>query len=173
MRHVRTTPYDIRELLELARASDPPRGRPGDPWTGPLPKELETLRDAIAKGEPGTPQQIAVLRRFCRKNPDDAHGHLLLAGLYTNRGWSLDALDQYELAYRKDPTTRGAPEMITDTLRMVTEGVADVDAARFIARSYQREALPVLDHALRDRGLAPAASARLKKLRARIASGAR
>ena len=173
VRQVRATPHDIRELLMLTQQPEQPRTAARDPWEGSLPKELAELREAIGKGEHGTPHQVAVLRRFCRKNPEEAIGHLLLAGLYENRGWSADALDQYEVAYMKDPSVRGAPEMLRDTLRMVQTGVAETDATRFIARRYQREALPAIDRALRDKSLDKAASARLQKLRARITSGSR
>jgi serine/threonine protein kinase len=171
VRHVRPTPYDIRELLLLAQDKSKPRGAARDPFLGELPKELKVLREAIAKGEPGTAHQLGVLRRFCRDNPDEPIGHLLLAGLYANRGWNLDALDQYDIAFQKDPSSRGDPAMLALALRMVQSGVADADATRFVARSYQREALPAIDQALRDKSLDKAAAARLKKLRARIASG--
>lgn len=63
--------------------------------------------------------------------------------------------------------------MLAVPLRIVKSGVADADATRFVARSYQREALPAIDLLLRDKTLDKAAAARLKKLRASATSGSR
>ena len=96
---------------------------------------------------------------------------MLLAGLYKNRGWSADALDEYDMAYQIDSSARGAPEMLAHAIGMVVHDEAVDDATRFIQRAYQREALPAIDRALREPGLDAKASARVKKLRARVQSG--
>jgi hypothetical protein len=108
------------------------------------------------------------LRRFNRTNPDAAQGHLLLAALYINRGWPLDALDEFDMAYRVDPSSRGAPEMLPSLLRMVSDDQGAEDAARFIHQTYQREALPAIEAALREHDSDAGAVARLRKLRSLI-----
>jgi cytochrome c-type biogenesis protein CcmH/NrfG len=152
----------------MAHAAPKKRGPPRDPWSG-VPEELRAMRDSIAAGSRGTKRSIEALRRFSSGNPDEVHGHLLLAGIYMNRGWSLDALDQYDLAYQKDPSSRGAPEMLNNALKLVVDDLASSDAERFIQRTFQKEAAAAIDKALRAPGLTPAAGARLKKLKSRLA----
>jgi hypothetical protein len=167
-RHIEPDQAEIRQMLALALKSSP-RAPASDPWNIPVPSSLQALRDAIAHGERGTPSNIKALRRYNAANPDDVYGHLLLAGFYANRGYSLDALDQYDLAYRIDSSARGAPEMLKHALDMVAQGIAQTDAERFIERVYGREAQPRLAEQLRARTTPPAAAARLRQLQARLA----
>lgn len=167
-RHVQPSKFEIRQLLRLAIGSPKPRGEAKDPWDGKMSKALESLRTSIRGGDPGTPQIVSALRRFNRTNPDAAQGHLLLATLYINRGWPLDALDEFDMAYRVDPSSRGAPEMLPSLLRMVSDDQGAEDAARFIHQTYQREALPAIEAALREHDSDAGAVARLRKLRSLI-----
>jgi Flp pilus assembly protein TadD len=155
-------------MFHLAATPTKPRGQPSDPWDGEMSKPLETLRASIAQGSTGNPQIVAALRRFNRTYPDEPHGHLLLGALYANRGWPLDALDEYAVAFQVDPSSRGAPEVLSNALSMVIHDLAGADAARFIQRTYQREALPAVDAALRENKADAAVLARLRSLRASI-----
>jgi cytochrome c-type biogenesis protein CcmH/NrfG len=131
------------------------------------------MRAAIQKGERATNGHIRALRRFNAQSANDPYGHLLLAAIYANRGWALDALDQYDLAYQIDPSTRGAPEMLAHALKLVGAGLGEGDAERFIEKAYGREAQTAIAGALRERGLGAAAVQRLKSLQGRIAAGKR
>lgn len=167
-RHIEPDKDEIRNMLALALAPKP-RVPAKNPWAIEIPQSLQALRDAIAKGDPGTSGNLRALRRYNASNPQDPYGHLLLAGFYANRGYSLDALDQYDMAYRIDPGSRGAPEMLKHALNMVADGVAEADAVRFIDRVYGREALNTTSlRAARETNAA--AVRRLKQLQTRIAS---
>ena|GEM_PF-3027429 len=165
-RHIEPDKDEIRQMLALAIAPQP-RVAAKNPWEIDVPSPLQALRDAIAKGEHGTPGNLKALRRYNSANPQDVYGHLLLGGFYANRGFSLDALDQYDMAFRIDSSSRGAPEMLRHAITMVEQGIADVDAARFLARVYGREASgPIALRAARTTN--PAAARRLKDAQARV-----
>jgi serine/threonine-protein kinase len=172
VRHTEPDRTEIRQMLVLAVAPKP-RVAAKNPWNIAVPDLLQAMRDAIAHGERGSPGNIKTLRRYNAANLDDVYGHLLLAGFYANRGYSLDALDQYDLAYRIDSSSRGAPEMLKHALGMVSQGSAVADATRFIDRVYGREAQAAIAQLLRARDTDVAAARRLKLLQARIGSGKR
>jgi hypothetical protein len=167
-RHIEPDRSEIRQMLALAVAPKP-RGAAKNPWDISVPDSLQALRDSIASGERGSAGNIKTLRRYNSANPDDVYGHLLLAGFYANRGYSLDALDQLDMAYRIDPSSRGAPEMLKHALDMVAQGIAERDAIRFIDRVYGREAQAGIAARLRARETSPAAARRLKQLQSRLA----
>ena len=171
-RHIEPDKDEIRQMLALAIAPKP-RVAAKNPWNIEVPDSLQALRDAIAKGEPGSAGNLKALRRYNSANPEDVYGHLLLAGFYANRGYSLDALDQYDMAYRIDSSSRGAPEMLQHALTMVARGIADTDAARFIDRVYGREALGAIAQRAAARDTGSAGSRRLKQLQTRISTGKR
>jgi serine/threonine-protein kinase len=171
-RHIEPDKNEIRQMLALA-ISPKPRVAARNPWNIEVPGSLQALRDAITKGERGTSGNLKALRSYNATNPDDVYGHLLLGGFYANRGFSLDALDQYDMAYRIDSSSRGAPEMLKHALNMVVQGIAETDAARFVERVYGREALTAIAQRAQARDTNPAATRRLKQLQARIAGGKR
>jgi serine/threonine-protein kinase len=171
-RHIELDKNEIRQMLALAIA---PKSRVAarNPWNIEVPGSLQALRDAITKGERGSAGNLKALRSYNATNPDDVYGHLLLGGFYANRGFSLDALDQYDMAYRIDPSSRGAPEMLKHALGMVAQGIAETDAARFVERVFGREALTAIAQRAQARDTNAAAARRLKQLQARIAGGKR
>ena len=172
VRHIEPDKDEIRQMLALA-ITPKPRVAARDPWNIEVPGSLQALRDAIAKGEGGSAGNLKALRRYNSANPDDVYGHLLLAGFYANRGFTLDALDQYDMAYRIDPSSRGAPEMLEHALKMVKDDIAAQDATRFITRVYGREALLAIGREAQARDTSAAAARRLKQLQARISGGKR
>jgi hypothetical protein len=171
-RHINPDQAEIRQMLALALKSSP-RVAAADPWKvgeeAAIPDLLRALREAIAHGERGSPNNLKALRRYNATNHDDVFGHLLLAGFYANRGYSLDALDQYDLAYRIDSSSRGAPEMLNHALNMVAQGIAQSEAERFIERVYGREAQATITQQLRASGTTAAAAARLRQLQSHLA----
>jgi tRNA A-37 threonylcarbamoyl transferase component Bud32 len=167
VRHIEPDRSEIRQMLALAVAPKP-RGASKNPWDISLPDSLQAMRDSIDDGERGSAYNLKTLRRYNSANPDDVYGHLLLAGFYANRGYSLDALDQYDMAYRIDPSSRGAPEMLKHALNMVAQGIAERDAVRFIDRVYGREANAGILQILHAHNTTPAGTARIKKLQARL-----
>ena len=166
-RHIEPDRNEIRQMLALA-VKPKPRTAAKNPWDISVPDSLQALRDSIDKGGRGTAGNIKALRGYNTANPDDVYGHLLLAGFYANRGYSLDALDQYDMAYRIDPSSRGAPEMLKHALNMVSRGIAERDAVRFIDRVFGREAQNGIAQLLRSRDTSAAAAGRLKKLASRL-----
>jgi hypothetical protein len=145
-----------------------PRSAAKDPWRLAVPKELRSLRSAIRAGARGSDQTIAQLRRYNREHASDPRGHLLLAGLYLNREWRADAINQYSLAYQIDPSSRGAPEMLANPLAMIVRGTAVSSAERLIEQVYRREALASIERALRARDTDARAKTRLTNLKARL-----
>jgi hypothetical protein len=112
---------------------------------------------------------ITILRKYNRGAADkDPRGHLLLARMYLNRGWREDALNQYTIAFHIDPSSRGAPKMLSDVLTLVAYGKTYRDASRFIREAYGPEAVREIDRALVAYKQDPAAVARLKALRATL-----
>lgn len=173
VRYVKPTEAELRQMVMLAAGYDKPRSSPRDPWSGSLPPGLKLLQEAVTAGAKGSDRAIAALRAFNLENPELPHGHLLLAGIYANRKWPLDALDEYRVALMIDPSSRGDPAMLSITLSMVARDRAAAEAARFIERTYGAEAVISIDNALRKPTIKPEASARLKALRTRIVSGGR
>lgn len=167
VRHVPPNQAEIRQLLALAIRPKPVNGI-RNPWDVRLPHPLQVIREAILGGARGKSAHVKALQRYNATNPDDIYGHLLLAGIYKNRGWSLDALDQLHLAAQIDPSSRGAPEMLTHPLEMIVDDVAASDAQQFFERNLGREALPAISRALARRDLKPAVVARLKALSKRL-----
>ncbi len=149
-----------------------PRPAARNPWSrGVLPKELRDLRRAIGKGARGNERTVLSLRRYNREHVTDPRGNLLLAGLFWNREWRADAINQYSLAYQRDPASRGAPEMLPKLVICIVQGTAVPDAERLLVAAYGAEAIPALDRALRLHKDDPRAVARLTAVRARVRGG--
>jgi eukaryotic-like serine/threonine-protein kinase len=167
-----STIHDQQAAAELAARPALPPGPPAgwrNPWTRDTPAALRNIRKAVMEGERGNDRMIAVLRKYNRAAADkDARGHLLLARMYLNRGWREDALNQYTIAFHVDPSSRGAPKMLSDVLTLVAYGKTYRDASRFVREAYGPEAVREIDRALVAYKQDPAAVARLKALRATL-----
>jgi serine/threonine-protein kinase len=147
---------------------EPKRVAARNPWTRGTPRELRSIRSGVMSGAVGTDRTILALRAYNRANADDARGRLLLAKLYLNRNWRADAFSQYLIAYRLDPSARGATGMLTDLIDLAARGPVTGDAARLIRDGYGHEAAAPLDRAIAARKNEPGSVARLRALRARI-----
>jgi hypothetical protein len=133
-----------------------------------LPKELRDLKKAIAKGSRGTDRTVLSLRRYNKEHVMDPRGHLLLAQLYLNREWKADAINQYSIAYQRDPSSRGAPEMLRSLIACVVQGQAVSEAEKVIVGAYGPEAGPAIERAIKANSGDAKAVQRLQSLRARL-----
>jgi hypothetical protein len=151
----------------------PDRPAPRNPWTKDTPRELRVIRKKITAGERGDDRMIAALRKYNKSTELDARAHLLLARMYLNRGWLQDALKQYELVCAIDVSARGAPMMLADLLALAADSRTSRDASRLVRDAYRREALVALDAKLMMPSTDPAATERLRALRASLLADAR
>ena len=140
-----------------------------NPWLRDTPTALRQIRKAVMDGSSGNDRMIVTLRKYNRTAEHDARGHLLLARMYLNRGWRDDALNQFATAVQVDPSSRGAPKMLSDLLGIVANGKDSREAARFVRETYGSEALREIDHALLVYKADSSALIRLKSLRTTIA----
>ena len=92
-----------------------------DPWRGALPPVLRSARALVAQHRSAGEKTLNTLRRYNAEHPDDARGHLLLGGLYMNRGWFSDGVQQYQLAFRTDASTRGDTRARADLLSLAEQ----------------------------------------------------
>lgn len=118
---------------------------PRDPWKTPLPQELEEFKRAIDTGQTPSRRELAPVYRYMRFHPTDGRPNLILAQTFYDRAWMRDAIAQYVAAYKKDPTSRGAPRMMTDLVALAMDEARTRDAAAALREIYREEALPVLD----------------------------
>jgi serine/threonine-protein kinase len=159
---------EIAPPLPAASASQP-RPAARNPWSrGALPKELRDLKRAIAKGSRGSDRTVVSLRRYNKEHVMDPRGHLLLAQLYLNREWKADAINQFSIAYQRDPSSRGAPEMLRSLIACVVQGQAVSEAEKVIAGAYGIEAAPAIDRAIKANSADARVVQRLQSLRARL-----
>jgi serine/threonine-protein kinase len=159
---------EIAPPLPAANASQP-RPAARNPWSrGALPKELRDLRKAILNGARGNDRTVLSLRRYNREHVTDARGHLLMAALYLNREWKADAINQFSIAYQRDPSSRGAPEMLRSLIACVVQGQAVSEAEKVIVGAYGLEAARAIDRAAKASTTDPRAVARLQAVRARL-----
>jgi serine/threonine-protein kinase len=132
-------------------ASDATSAGPRNPWSRPVPRELQVGRKAAMQGDRGSERLISNLRRYNREHPEDPRGHIVLGQLYRNRKWRDDVVSQYLLALQRDPRARGAPEMLRDLLQLVGTGEPGAArAAEAIRAAYGVEALPAIDNAIQN-----------------------
>jgi serine/threonine protein kinase len=159
---------EIAPPLPAASASQP-RPAARNPWSrGALPKELRDLKKSIAGGSRGNDRTVISLRRYNREHVMDSRGHLLLAALYLNREWRADAINQYSIAYQRDPSSRGAPEILKSLIGCVVQGLAVNEAEKAIVGIYGAEAGGAIDRAARASKDDPKAVQRLQALRVRL-----
>lgn len=136
---------------------------PRDPWRDPVPKELQRLRARAVAGAKGDKADIEALRIYNGENAGDPRGYLVTARFYLNRLWRTDSVGQYAAALERDPTVRGAPEILPALLDCVTEGKASGAAGALIEKTYGNGAVPAIDQAL-ERVKTQSAAVRLSSL---------
>lgn len=159
---------EIAPPLPAASAGQP-RPPPRNPWLrGALPKELRDLRKATLGGARGNDRTVLSLRRYNREHVTDPRGHLVLAALYLNREWKADAINQYSIAYQRDPSSRGAPEMLRSLVACVVQGLAVNEAEKAIVGIYGAEAARALAAAVKANKRDARVVQRLQALRARL-----
>jgi serine/threonine protein kinase len=159
---------EIAAPLPAASASQP-RAPARNPWSrSALPKDLRDLRKAILNGARGNDRTVLTLRRYNREHVTDPRGHLLLAALYLNREWRADAINQYSIAYQRDASSRGAPEVLRSLIACVVQGQAAAEAERAIVGIYGAEAAPAIARASKAIKNDPKVVQRLQALRARL-----
>jgi hypothetical protein len=88
--------------------------------------------------------------------------------LYLNREWKADAINQYSIAYQRDPSSRGAPEMLRSLIACVVQGQAVTEAEKVIIGAYGVEAVPAIDRAIKSSRTDARLVQRLQALRARL-----
>lgn len=140
------------------------KGAPArDPWHDPIPKDLQKLRARALSGSTGDKATVEALRLYNREHANDARGYLVTARFYMNRLWRTDSVGQYAAALERDPTVRGAPEVLPALLECVTEGKAAAPAEALIEKTWGNGAVPAIDQAL-DRVKTQSAALRLSTL---------
>jgi eukaryotic-like serine/threonine-protein kinase len=139
------------------------RERARDPWRAPAPQQLRRLRARIDAGQRGDQRTLRELWRYNREHVDDPRGHLLLARLLVNRRAWDGAIAQYELAFARDPSSRGDPRMLHDLLRATGHETSSARAFELVSTIYGREALDAVERA-RQKARSPEERARLDRL---------
>jgi serine/threonine-protein kinase len=140
-----------------------------DPWSDGVPKELEPSRALAANGDRGNERTMNLLHAYNVAHPNDVRGVLLLGRFYFNRFWRSDGIGQYASALQRDPTARGAPEILPALLEVVAGGKGAEAAAALIEKVYGPAAVPAIDQAL-ERVKKPSEVQRLSELSARLAT---
>lgn len=147
-------------------------GRPPvrDPWQEPAPPELRRAHQQAMRGALSDEERVLMLREYNRDHPDDVRGYLVIGQLYLNRLWRTDCVEEFAHALERDPTARGAPEILPALLTMVAQAKAPILAERLIVKAYGTEALDPLERAFEE-VRNPEAAERLHALRIRILDG--
>ncbi len=149
-----------------ARTAPLPTAR--NPWQRRAPAALQRVRKTMLKGQSAGEKTLSYLQGYNRAHPNDPRGHLLLGGLYMNRGWLSDGVQQYKLAFETDPSARGDPHALTDLLNLASQPQEVwVEAAALLRSTYRREIQDDIVRAAR-RTSQPEARARLLQLNAHI-----
>jgi serine/threonine protein kinase len=144
-------------------------GRPPvrDPWQEPAPTMLKRWHELAMNGAPGGEGTVKALREFNRDHQNDVRGNLVIGQLYCNRFWRTDCVEEFGTALDRDPTVRGAPEVLPALLDMVAQGKVPALAHRLILKAYGPEALDPIDQAFAE-VKNPEYAARLHALRLKI-----
>jgi serine/threonine protein kinase len=111
-----------------------------DPWQAAVPAQLRAARALMLKNGRASDKLLNTIRRYNGEHPDDARGHLLLGGLYMNRNWVSDAIQQYQLAFRLDAGARGDDHARSDLLALAGQASESWNQARaLLLATYGRE----------------------------------
>jgi eukaryotic-like serine/threonine-protein kinase len=158
------------DMASDERAADPPRAQTDtpNPWEGPVPPELASVRRALLAGRTPSKSVDDRLRRYARRHPKDPRPYLLLGGTYVARGWRSDAIDRYERAHRVDPAAKGDPRMLADLLSLVKHPAVSARAARAVREIYGADAIPVIEAKLATPGMGADEGERLRRLKASL-----
>jgi hypothetical protein len=148
-------------------AAGPGRPPVRDPWQEPAPQFLKRWHELALNGAEGGDNTVKAIREYNHDHPNEVRGYLVIALLYLNRFWRADAVEAFSEALERDPTARGAPEILPALLDMVEQGKAPVPATRLILKAYGNEALDPIDQAFGEIRN-PEYAARLHQLRLKL-----
>jgi serine/threonine protein kinase len=147
-------------------------GRPPvrDPWQESAPQMLKRWHELALNGAPGGEGTVKAIREYNRDHSNDVRGNLVIGQLYCNRFWRTDCVEEFGNALERDPTARGAPEVLPALLDMVAQGKVPALAQRLIIKVYGSEALDPIDQAFGEIRN-PEYAARLHSLRLKLMEG--
>ncbi|HET6332259.1 MAG TPA: protein kinase [Polyangiales bacterium] len=147
-------------------------GRPPvrDPWQESAPQMLKRWHELALNGAPGGEGTVKAIREYNRDHLNDVRGNLVIGQLYCNRFWRTDCVEEFGTALERDPTVRGAPEVLPALLDMVAQGKVPALAQRLIIKVYGSEALDPIDQAFGEIRN-PEYAARLHALRLKLMEG--
>jgi len=162
-------PQEIAGPIEPAAPAPPDRQPPRDPFQGYIPEPLLPYHAMVEDGYVFEDRaEIRPLYALVREMPDDPRPLLLLAHLFTLRGWYSNAIVRYERAVEMDESVRGDPHMLDALLTLsANESVGD-RAAEAVERIYGPEALPALESVVTEHTGQALPQLRLVRLRERL-----
>jgi hypothetical protein len=131
---------------------------------------LKRWHELALNGAPGGEGTVKAIREYNRDHPNDVRGNLVIGQLYCNRFWRTDCVEELGTALERDPTVRGAPEVLPALLDMVAQGKVPALAQRLIIKAYGSEALDPIDQAFGEIRN-PEYAARLHSLRLKLMEG--
>jgi len=162
-------PQEVAGPIEPAAPAPPDRVPPRDPFQGHIPEPLlpyhAMVQDRYVFEDRA---EIRQLYQLVREMPDDPRPLLLLAHLFTLRGWYTNAIVRYERAVAIDESVRGDPDMLDALLTLAANESVGDRAAEAVEDIYGPEALPALESAVTEHTGQALPQLRLVRLRERL-----
>src|SRR5262249_53221778 len=121
-----------------------------NPWTAPVPTELQGLPALVSTSTEIGSDVVHKIRAYMAAQPNDARAHLLLARIYFHRLWRRACLSELTAALKLDPGVRGAPELLPMLIHLISDGKAADGASDLLVERWGREALPALAGAIEE-----------------------
>jgi hypothetical protein len=152
----------------IAAESPPTATGSVNPWEGPVPRTLASIRRSLRGDRRMSPAAHRRLRSYAERNRDDARVFLLLGHGYVSRGWRPDAVERYQRAYELDANARNDPQMKQNLARLAAHGNVGPSAQRLLRAVYGAETAAIVDEALSSGDLARDEEARLRAFRSTL-----
>lgn len=114
------------------------------------PTGADPLQELLGKdlGASLTSDDLRKLAVYSRQHREDPRPHLMMASAYFERGSLLNAQTRYEWAYRADPESRHAPDMLENLVALVGRAATSNRASILIRKAYGKEAAAVIESSL-------------------------
>lgn len=128
----------------------PPVTRPParNPWAGREPASLALVKRRISRGQTITKRHMRQVASYRRRNPGDVRAVLVLAQAYASRNWLSAALETYQRAYRRDPSSRGDVRMMRDLIRIAGTESLHAEGTSALVEIYGAEAVRSLERTI-------------------------